>query len=227
MRLFLNGIQHKNAARNTIILYASPDTITSTCWGATLKSLISRHLVRLLCVDECHYITSAGCFFRLEFYTNIRALVERLWNKCLMLFCSATMNKSSIHHTSLMMHPQSLLTSSASFPPEMGLDNPSLELPVIDPLLYNCFTSMVWGNVGRVGINMHIEFTTNWATSVKPFIVSYTSNRCRVMGYCSSDMDAKENSHEQVKLILKDAGIPGDAVVLTDGDGIMMKIVAD
>ena len=41
IRLFVNGLQHKNAARNTIILYASPDTITSTCWGATLKSLIS------------------------------------------------------------------------------------------------------------------------------------------------------------------------------------------
>ena len=86
---------------------------------------------------------------------------------------------------------------------------------------------MVWGNVGRVGINVNIGFTTNWAKSVKPFIVSYTSNRCRVMGYCSSSMDATYNVYEQVKLILKDTGIPGDAVVLTDGDGIMMKIVAD
>ena len=43
------------------------------------------------------------------------------------------------------------------------------------------------------------------------------------MGYCSSAMDAKDNVHERVKLILKDAGLPGDAVVLTGGDGVMMK----
>lgn len=43
------------------------------------------------------------------------------------------------------------------------------------------------------------------------------------MGYCSSAMDAKDNVHEQVKLILKYAGIPGDAVVLIGGDGTIMK----
>ena len=73
-----------------------------------------------------------------------------------------------------MIHSQSPLTSFDSFPPEMGLDDPFLKLPVIDPLPCNFFTAMVWSNVGREGINVNIEFTTNWATSVKPFIVLYT-----------------------------------------------------
>jgi len=43
------------------------------------------------------------------------------------------------------------------------------------------------------------------------------------MGYCSSAMDTKDNMHGRVNLILRGASIPGDAVVLTGGDGIMMK----
>ena len=71
MILFLNELKHKIASRVSIILYASPNTITSSRWSASLKSLISRDLVRLLYIDKCHYITSAGRFLRPEFYTNI------------------------------------------------------------------------------------------------------------------------------------------------------------
>jgi len=55
------------------------------------------------------------------------------------------MNKSSIHHTSLMMHPKSPITSSAEFPPEIGLDDPCSKLPIIDPLPFKFFTTIVRG----------------------------------------------------------------------------------
>ena len=70
---------------------------------------------------------------------------------------------------------------------------------------------------------MNIEFTTDWVNSVKTNVVSYANNRCRVLGYCSSAMDAKDTVHPKVQKILRDAGITGDTVSLTGGDGIMMK----
>ena len=112
-----------------------------------------------------------------------------------MLFCSDTMN-SSIRHTSLMLHHKSPLTSSAEFPPEIGLENPCLKLPVINLLFCKLFTAIVRGNVGRDGINVNIEFTTSWVSFVKPFLVSYALKRCKVMGYCSSVVDAKDTVHE-------------------------------
>ena len=78
-----------------------------------------------------------------------------------MLFCSATTNRSIIHHTSLMVHPKSPIMSSAEFPPDIRLDDPCLKLPVIDPLPCTFFTAIVWGNLDRDGINVNIEFTTN------------------------------------------------------------------
>ena len=59
--------------------------------------------------------------------------------------------------------------------------------------------------------------------SVKTNIISYANKRCRVLGYCSSAMDAKDSVHLKVQKILRDAGITGDTVALTGGDGIMIK----
>lgn len=70
---------------------------------------------------------------------------------------------------------------------------------------------------------MQIEFLTNWVASVKPMVVMYTHKRCRIIGYCLSALDAKDNVHGKVQLMLKDAGIASNTVVLTGGDGIMMK----
>ena len=58
---------------------------------------------------------------------------------------------------------------------------------------------------------------------MKPNVVSYANKRCRVLGYCSSAMGTKDNVHPKVQKILRDAGITGDTVSLTSGDGIMMK----
>ena len=171
-------------------------------------------------MDECHYVTSAGRCFRPEFHTSIRALIGRLWNKCPMLFCSATMNKCSIHHLSLMLHPQSPLSSSAKLMPDMGVDDPSLKLPLIDPLPTKFFTGIIWGNVGRQGINVNIEFTTDWVNSVKTNVVSYANNRCRVLGYCSSAMDAKDTVHPKVQKILRDAGVNG----ITDSNKLFIAL---
>ena len=78
MILFLTELKYKTASRVSIILYASPNTITSSQWSATLKILIACNLVRFMCVEKCHYITSSGKIFHPEFYTSIRALVGKL-----------------------------------------------------------------------------------------------------------------------------------------------------
>ena len=87
-----------------------------------------------LCIDEYHYITCTGRHFRPEFHTDIRYIVGLMWDKCPMLFTSVTMTKSSIYHTSLMLHLKSTVTSSKCYPADMGLDNSSVLIPKIDPL---------------------------------------------------------------------------------------------
>jgi len=132
----------------------SPGTITSFQWISTLKSLIARNLVRLMVVDKCHYVTSVGRHIRPKFYTSIREMIGRLWNKCPMLFCSAPMNKCSIYHTPLILHPQSPYTSAATFPVDMGIDDSSFTPPLIDPLPSKFSTGVVWSNAGRLGIDV-------------------------------------------------------------------------
>ena len=114
-----------------------------------------------------------------------------------------------------MLHPQFLLISSASFTEDMGIYDSSFKLSVIDPLPSKFFTDIVWGNVDRRGINVNIEFTTNWVNYVKPNVISYATKRCQILGYCSSAMDAKNNFHSKVKMILRDASITGNTVSLT------------
>ena len=43
------------------------------------------------------------------------------------------------------------------------------------------------------------------------------------MGYCSSALDAKDQVKGKIQLTLRDAGVEGDTVVLTGGDGVMMS----
>ena len=223
MSHFLNKLKYKTASRVTIMLYASPNMVTSYWLGAILKGLIAQNLVPFMCVDKCHYVTLAGRYFHPKLYTCIRPLVGRLWNKCPILFCLATMNKCSIHHNSMVLHPQSPFSSSDSFTADMGVNDPSFKLPLIDPLPSKFFTGIVWGNVIRQGINTNIEFTTDWVNSVKSNVVSYANKRCWVLGYYLSAMDAQDNVHPKVQNILRDDGIIGDTVSLTGGDGIMMK----
>ena len=79
--LFLDGLTLDNIHTQTILLYVSPITISNSVWSPVLAKLINRGLVHLLCIDECHYITSAGRHFRPEFHINIREIVGLLWNK--------------------------------------------------------------------------------------------------------------------------------------------------
>ena len=140
---FLTSLDFRIASRSSIILYISPSTFTSNRWRVVLEGLISRKLVRFLCIDECHYITSAGRHFRPEFYESIRKLIRLLWDQCPMLFCSATMNKISIYHSSMMLHPHSPFKSAKDFPDDIGLDNPIIKLPIVDPLPSKFYTAVV------------------------------------------------------------------------------------
>ena len=55
--------------------------------------------------------------------------------------------------------------------------------------------------------------------SVKPMVVMYDNKFCRIMGYCSSAVDAKNNFYGKLKIMIRDADIAGDTVVLTGGGG--------
>ena len=85
-----------------------------------------------------------------------------------MLLCSATMNKISIFYCSMMIHLKSPYKSSKDFPSDIGLDNPIIQLPIIDPLPIKFFTAIAWGKIGRDGIDVNIEFSTNWIKFVSP-----------------------------------------------------------
>ena len=78
------------------------------------------------------------------------------------------MNKISMLYCSVMLHPQSTYKSSKDFPSEIGLDNPIIQLLIIDPLPKKFFTAIVWGNVGQEGIDIAVKFSTNWVKSGTP-----------------------------------------------------------
>ena len=78
-------------------------------------------------------------------------------------------------------------------------------------------------NVGQEGIYVVIEFLTNWVKYFTPLFIVYITQRCKVMGCCSSAVEAKEKAKEKVQRILKDVDIARDTVVMTGGDGVMIK----
>ena len=123
MVTFLNGLSDIQLTQQSVILYISPATIGNTMSAPVLKNLTTKNLVHLLCVDECHRITSSRRYFRPKFHQHPRYLVGLLWNKCPMLFCSSTMTRSSIYHTALILHPGSPIKTQSDFSSNMGLDD--------------------------------------------------------------------------------------------------------
>ena len=140
-----------------------------------------------------------------------------------MLFCSATMNRTSMYHMSLMLHPKSNIKLKKDMPLDMGLDDTSVHIPTIDPLPSKFFNALIWGQVGRSGIDFVVEFTCHWDASITTPLIDYTSHGCKAMAYCSSAIDARDNVKGGIQKILRDGNITGDVVVLTGSDGIMMK----
>lgn len=57
---FLQSLDQKYAPQISVILYISPITYNSNRWKGVINGLIQQNLIRFLCIDECHYITSAG-----------------------------------------------------------------------------------------------------------------------------------------------------------------------
>ena len=163
---YLNGLTHTFLKKTAVILYILPSTITHPVWASVLKNLITKRMVRFFCVDECHYITNAGRYFRPEFLINIRFIVGRLWNQCPMLFCSATMNRVSIYHTFLMLHPESNVKTMTDFSIDLGLDDCSVHITSIDPMPSKFFTALMWGIVACTGIDFVVVFSSSWLTAV-------------------------------------------------------------
>ena len=76
------------------------------------------------------------------------------------------------------------------------------------------FTSLICGHVGRDCIDVHVQFITNLAEYVSPHVLEYSRNKCKIMGYCSSAADARDNIKGKLQDILRNEGIEGDALVL-------------
>ena len=119
-------------------------------------------------------------------------MMGRLWNKCPMLFCSATMNRVSMYHTSLMLHPKSTMNTVKDFTSDIGLDDSSVRIPTIDPLPSKLFTALIWGQVCRSRVDVVVEFTSNWKKSIAVPLIEYTRSGCKAIGYCSSAADARD-----------------------------------
>ena len=108
---FLDNLSVGTILTQTIIMYISANTISSSVWSPVSTKLIDREFVHLVCIDECHYISSAGQYFRPEFHINIYKIIGLLWNKCPMLLCSATVTNTSMYHTSMVLHPDSTVAT--------------------------------------------------------------------------------------------------------------------
>jgi len=180
-------------------------------------------MVHFFCVDECHYITNAGRYFCPEFFINIRFIVGRLWNQCPMLFLLASMNRVSMYHTSLMLHPESSMKTMGVFSLDLGLDDCSIHIPTIDLLPSKVFTALMWGKVARPGVDFIVDFTSSWLTALSVPLIEYTRHGCKAMGYYSSAVDARDTVKLAIQKLLREASVDGDTVVLTGSDGIMIK----
>lgn len=200
---YLNGLTHAFLRKRSVILYLSPYTITHYVWAPVIKNLITKKMVHFFCVDECHYITNAGRHFRPEFFINIRFIIGRLWNQCLMLFCPETMKRSSMYHTSLMLHPDSSINCIKDFTPDIGIDDCNVHIPTIDPLPSKCFTALIWGQVGWCGVDFVVDFTSKRRRSITVPLVEYTRHGCKTMGYCSSAADTRDTVKVGVHKILR------------------------
>ena len=51
----------------TIFLFASPEALMLECWNDMVLTLISRNILRLLCIDEVHLFVEFACTFRPDF----------------------------------------------------------------------------------------------------------------------------------------------------------------
>lgn len=145
---YLNGLTNATLHKISVILYISPSTITHHVWSTMITNLLSKQFVCLFCVDECHYINCIGRHFRPEFYKIIRYIVGMMWDKCPMLFCSATINRTSMYHILLMLCMESTIETMNDMPPDMGLDDTTVHIPTIDPLPTKFFNALIWGQVG-------------------------------------------------------------------------------
>ena len=119
-------------------------------------------------------MTCAGHHFRPEFSLNIRFIVGKLWNKCPMLFFSATMNRISMHHIPLMLHPKFRIKSMKDLSLDVGLDDTTLQILTIDPLPSKLLTALIWGQVGREGIDFVVDYNCNWVNSITVPLLEYT-----------------------------------------------------
>ena len=127
---------------------------TSNRWREIFAGLTTRKLVCFLCINECNYIKSAGHHFRPDFYDSIRVVVARLWDQFPMLFFFFTVNKFSILHSSILLHPRLTYKSVKYLPADIGLENLTMKLRIVDLLPSKFFAIIIWSNVGRDEIDV-------------------------------------------------------------------------
>ena len=123
-----------------------------------------------------------------------------------------------------MLHPESTIKSMKDMPAHMGLNDTSVHIPTIDPFPSKFFNALIWDQVGRLGIDFVVGYTCDWDALVTDPLIDYADHGCKAISYCcSSDIDARDKVKGGIQKILRNGNIPGDVVLLTGSDGIMMK----
>eukprot|EP00978_Attheya_sp_CCMP212_P008570 scaffold20148_cov59-Attheya_sp.AAC.2 len=208
MAKFLNKLRHEDKMTQSIVLWVSPDSLDHDVW-------------------QCHYIPTDGRFFRPKFHTSVRWLVHKLWDTAPMLFCSATFNRRLEYHTSVMLHLRCPLHHVISR--SLGLDGPDIVVPASSSfdLPSPFFTSSIHGSLGRSGINIMITFSNEWKTAFSE-AEPYLREGLKLMVYCQSANTAVDKVKPFSQAYLAKQTLHDcDAMLLTGGDGIMMKNFCD
>ena len=71
-----------------------------------------------------------------------------------MLFFFFTVNKFSILHSSILLHPRLTYKSVKYLPADIGLENLTMKLRIVDLLPSKFFAIIIWSNVGRDEIDV-------------------------------------------------------------------------
>ena len=111
----------------------------------------------------------------------------------------------------------------SDLPVDMGLDDTNIRILTIDPLPSKFCNALIWGQVGRAGIDFVVEYTCSWAKSATSTLIDYIGHGYKEISYCSSAIDAHDKIKRGIQTIIREGNISGNVVVQTDSDGIMTK----
>ena len=61
----------------------------------------------------------------------------------------------------------------SDLPVDMGLDDTNIRILTIDPLPSKFCNALIWGQVGRAGIDFLVKYTCSWYKLVTAIFIDY------------------------------------------------------